>query len=193
MFCLFVLAWEKQQNLRQGCNYLLELSSCKVRDWSIYPPGPVPHCTNVIPGCTDSPALLSSSEPAKQAPASMAWQEPRGQSRKSHVAHPRSERLTAGVESWGHWIVSHAWAETRSGPWVCDANTSGIAVSIMPTWAASFSGQRLSSLIWYHPCTLHSTRYLEGGAINISDENKFRINQSCMTQCFFYFLLSSYA
>lgn len=40
--CLFVLVWEKQQNLRQGFKYLLELSKCNVGEWSIYPPDPIP-------------------------------------------------------------------------------------------------------------------------------------------------------
>lgn len=49
MFCLFILAWGKKRNPRQGCKYLLELSNCKVRGCSIYSPDLVPRL-NVIPG-----------------------------------------------------------------------------------------------------------------------------------------------
>lgn len=57
MFCLFLLAWKKQQYLQQGCKYLLGLSNCKVGGWSIYPPDPVPLELSVASESIDSQLL----------------------------------------------------------------------------------------------------------------------------------------
>lgn len=74
--------------------------------------------------------------------------------------------LTARAESLDLEIVSHVWAEIRGGPWFSEANTRGIfSVSIMPTWIAYSSGQRLSALTWCHAMPLAQHQILEGGAV----------------------------
>lgn len=165
MFCLFDLAWEKQQKRRQECKYLLELSKYKRGGWSIYPPDPVLQGVNVVPGLLISQLFLVALTSQTSSSSHGLAEGPR-QSRESHTGHPWSEMLTARAESLDHEIVSLVWAETRGGPWFSEANTRGIfAVSITPTWFACSSRQRLSSLTWCRAMPLAQHQILEGDAV----------------------------
>lgn len=115
MFCLFDLAWEKQQKRRQECKYLLELSKYKRGGWSIYPPDPVLQRMNVAPGLLISQLFLVALT-SQTSSSSHGLAEGPQQSRESHTGHPWSEMLTARAESLDHEIVSLVWAETRGGP-----------------------------------------------------------------------------
>lgn len=166
-----------QQNLRQGCNHLLELSSCKVGSWSIYTPDSIPHCGYWFP---------SSSEWLWNSQTSSSSQSLAG---GSGAKQRKPCMLTAVVESWVHGIVSHVgwrqkWAMSLRSQYQRHCGVScqlGLCVS-----------QHRGCLPWPGTvlCTSCSTRCSEGGAVSIPHGNKFRMKQSYISQCFLFLLLS---